>query len=89
MEPFQILKYEPGQFYKVHHDQNSPRTSAWGPRMYTVFVGLEPARRACAGVPPLTWAWHGDCTCRYTFFMYLNDGAEGGETHFPRCAPYT
>ena len=23
MEPFQILKYEPGQFYKVHHDQTS------------------------------------------------------------------
>ena len=22
-EPFQILKYHPGQFYKVHHDQNS------------------------------------------------------------------
>ena len=23
LEPFQILKYQPGQFYKVHHDQNS------------------------------------------------------------------
>ena len=21
-EPFQILRYEPGQFYRVHHDQN-------------------------------------------------------------------
>mmetsp|Transcript_31478 Transcript_31478/g.82234 ORF Transcript_31478/g.82234 Transcript_31478/m.82234 type:complete len:297 (-) Transcript_31478:224-1114(-) len=52
-EHLQVLKYETGQFYKVHHDQNSPTTSAWGPRMYT-------------------------------FFMYLNDAPEGGETHFPQ-----
>jgi len=52
-EHLQVLKYEVGQFYRTHHDQNSPTTSAWGPRMYT-------------------------------FFMYLNDGAEGGETHFPK-----
>ena len=52
-EYFQVLKYEPGQFYKVHHDQNSPQSSYWGPRMYT-------------------------------FFMYLNDESDGGETHFPR-----
>ena len=54
-EHLQVLKYDVGQFYKVHHDQNSPQTSAWGPRMYT-------------------------------FFMYLNDAAEGGggETHFPQ-----
>ena len=35
---FQILRYEKGQFYRVHHDQNSPMTSAWGPRMYTFFM---------------------------------------------------
>ena len=52
-EHLQVLKYDTGQFYKTHHDQNSPLTSAWGPRMYT-------------------------------FFMYLNDGEGGGETHFPR-----
>jgi len=52
-EHMQVLKYEVGQFYRTHHDQNSPTTSAWGPRMYT-------------------------------FFMYLNDDADGGETHFPR-----
>merc|ERR1711924_384054 len=52
-EYMQGLKYETGQFYKVHHDQNSPMTSAWGPRMYT-------------------------------FFMYLNDAVDGGETRFPR-----
>ena len=49
----QVLRYETGQFYKVHHDQNSPRSSAWGPRMFTVF-------------------------------LYIGDGYEGGETHFPR-----
>ena len=37
-EPMQVLRYEAGQFYKVHHDQNSPRASAWGPRMFTVFL---------------------------------------------------
>jgi len=37
-EPMQILRYETGQFYKVHHDQNSPRASAWGPRQFTVFM---------------------------------------------------
>jgi len=37
-EPMQVLRYETGQFYKVHHDQNSPRASAWGPRMFTVFM---------------------------------------------------
>tara|TARA_B110001452_G_scaffold72843_1_gene58920 strand:+ start:702 stop:2198 length:1497 start_codon:yes stop_codon:yes gene_type:complete len=37
-EPMQVLRYELGQYYKVHHDQNSPRSSAWGPRMFTVFM---------------------------------------------------
>ena len=52
-EYMQVLKYETGQFYKPHHDQNSPMTSAWGPRMYT-------------------------------FFMYLNDDNQGGETRFTK-----
>ena len=34
----QVLRYETGQYYRVHHDQNSPRSSAWGPRMFTVFM---------------------------------------------------
>ncbi|KAL1520990.1 hypothetical protein AB1Y20_022547 [Prymnesium parvum] len=34
----QVLRYETSQFYKTHHDQNSPRASAWGPRMFTVFM---------------------------------------------------
>ena len=52
-EHLQVLRYEEGQFYRLHHDQNSPPTSAWGPRLYT-------------------------------FFMYLNDGVQGGSTHFPQ-----
>jgi len=39
-EPFQILKYEPGQFYKVHHDQNSGLFTPQGPRVYTFFMYL-------------------------------------------------
>ena len=52
-EHLQLLKYETGQFYREHHDQISPRDSAWGPRVYT-------------------------------FFMYLSDVEEGGETVFVR-----
>mmetsp|Transcript_10708 Transcript_10708/g.31018 ORF Transcript_10708/g.31018 Transcript_10708/m.31018 type:complete len:311 (-) Transcript_10708:435-1367(-) len=51
-EHLQILRYQSGQFYKRHHDQNAPSASAWGPRLYT-------------------------------FYMYLNDVDEGGETYFP------
>jgi hypothetical protein len=29
-EYMQMLEYKEGQFYHVHHDQNSPRSSAWG-----------------------------------------------------------
>ena len=39
-EPLQVLKYNEGEFYKAHHDQNSPRSSAWGPRVFTVFFYL-------------------------------------------------
>ena len=39
-EPFQILKYMPGQFYKVHHDQNSGLFTPQGPRVYTFFMYL-------------------------------------------------
>jgi prolyl 4-hydroxylase len=52
-ESFQILQYEPGQFYRIHHD-NGGDDSAMpaGPRILT-------------------------------FFLYLSDVAEGGETNFP------
>ena len=35
-----MIKYEPGQFYKVHHDQNSPAEAPPGPRVYTFFLYL-------------------------------------------------
>lgn len=40
MEPFQILRYQPGQFYKVHHDQNSGLFTPQGARVYTFFMYL-------------------------------------------------
>ena len=40
MEPFQVLKYEPHQFYKVHHDQNSGHFTPQGVRIYTFFMYL-------------------------------------------------
>lgn len=33
-EFFQVLRYEPGQFYKVHHDQNSQPNSLMGVRLF-------------------------------------------------------
>jgi hypothetical protein len=39
-EPFQILQYHPGQFYKVHHDQNSGLFTPQGARLYTFFMYL-------------------------------------------------
>mmetsp|Transcript_20096 Transcript_20096/g.50862 ORF Transcript_20096/g.50862 Transcript_20096/m.50862 type:complete len:124 (-) Transcript_20096:105-476(-) len=40
MEPFQILKYEKGQFYRTHHDQNSGLFTPQGVRVYTFFMYL-------------------------------------------------
>ena len=40
MEPFQIVKYEAGQFYRVHHDQNSGHFTPQGARVYTFFMYL-------------------------------------------------
>uniref|UniRef100_A0A7S4AYU3 Fe2OG dioxygenase domain-containing protein n=1 Tax=Chrysotila carterae TaxID=13221 RepID=A0A7S4AYU3_CHRCT len=39
-EYFQVLKYEPGQFYKAHHDQQSAHWSPQGVRLYTFFIYL-------------------------------------------------
>ena len=53
-EQFQVLRYEPGQYYRTHHDFGaSQRKLACGPRILT-------------------------------FFLYLSDVEEGGETNFPR-----
>mmetsp|Transcript_32855 Transcript_32855/g.63249 ORF Transcript_32855/g.63249 Transcript_32855/m.63249 type:complete len:440 (+) Transcript_32855:238-1557(+) len=40
MEPFQVLKYEVGQFYKTHHDQNSAVFTPQGPRVFTFYMYL-------------------------------------------------
>ena len=39
-EHIQTLRYEPGEFYRPHHDQNAEPLSAWGPRMLTFFLYL-------------------------------------------------
>jgi len=39
-EFFQVLRYEPGQFYKVHHDQNTDPDSLAGVRLFTFFIYL-------------------------------------------------
>ena len=39
-EYFQILKYERGQFYRVHHDQQTAHWTPQGVRVYTFFVYL-------------------------------------------------
>ena len=35
---WQVLKYEPNQFYSVHHDQNSGHFTPQGVRIYTFFM---------------------------------------------------
>ncbi len=39
-EFFQVVRYEKGQFYKVHHDQNSAPFTPQGARLYTFFIYL-------------------------------------------------
>ena len=39
-EYFQVLRYEPGQFYRAHHDQQSGHWTPQGVRVYTFFVYL-------------------------------------------------
>mmetsp|Transcript_22610 Transcript_22610/g.74978 ORF Transcript_22610/g.74978 Transcript_22610/m.74978 type:complete len:356 (+) Transcript_22610:99-1166(+) len=39
-EDLQIVRYEPGQFYRTHHDQQSAHWTPQGVRVYTFFVYL-------------------------------------------------
>lgn len=39
-EYFQILRYEKGQFYRVHHDQQTAHWTPQGVRVFTFFVYL-------------------------------------------------
>ena len=34
-EHVQVLQYDPGDFYRQHHDQNAATHSPWGPRLFT------------------------------------------------------
>ncbi|KAL6851552.1 hypothetical protein ACP4OV_020485 [Aristida adscensionis] len=54
-EPMQVLRYEPGQYYRPHHDY-----------FYDVFSLQYGGQRVA------------------TMLMYLTNGVEGGETHFPQ-----
>lgn len=39
-EHVQVLQYDPGDFYRQHHDQNAATHSPWGPRLFTFFTYL-------------------------------------------------
>mmetsp|Transcript_23163 Transcript_23163/g.49975 ORF Transcript_23163/g.49975 Transcript_23163/m.49975 type:complete len:408 (-) Transcript_23163:251-1474(-) len=39
-EDMQIVRYEPGQFYRAHHDQNTAIWTPQGPRVLTFFIYL-------------------------------------------------
>ncbi|KAL1510787.1 hypothetical protein AB1Y20_007073 [Prymnesium parvum] len=45
MEPFQVIRYDVGQFYRRHHDQNSGHFTPQGPRVYTFFMYLNTPER--------------------------------------------
>ena len=45
MEPFQVVRYEVGQFYRQHHDQNSGLFTPQGARIYTFFMYLNTPER--------------------------------------------
>eukprot|EP00310_Coccolithus_braarudii_P021085 CAMPEP_0183348094 /NCGR_PEP_ID=MMETSP0164_2-20130417/12722_1 /TAXON_ID=221442 /ORGANISM="Coccolithus pelagicus ssp braarudi, Strain PLY182g" /LENGTH=337 /DNA_ID=CAMNT_0025519643 /DNA_START=26 /DNA_END=1036 /DNA_ORIENTATION=- len=44
-EHLQVLRYEPGQYYRAHHDQNCPNDSPMGPRVFTFFLYLSDVER--------------------------------------------
>ena len=48
-EYFQILRYEKGQFYRQHHDQNSGLFTPQGVRVYTFFMRAGVSRRGAPG----------------------------------------
>ena len=45
-EHVQVLQYDPGDFYRQHHDQNAHPDSPWGPRLFTFFLYLNRCERA-------------------------------------------
>lgn len=58
-EFFQVLRYEPGQFYRVHHDQNADPDSLMGVRLFTFFIYMrEPAKGGATHFPQLNLTVH-------------------------------
>ena len=89
MEPFQVVRYEVGQFYRVHHDQNSGRFTPQVPHTprLTPRITHTVPRTSCHPHPlsrlTRTGLWHAAQGARvYTFFMYLSTPAAGGGTKF-------
>ena len=50
-EDLQIVRYEPGQFYKRHHDQNTAVWAPQGPRVLTFFMYLNDPEDGGACLP--------------------------------------
>ena len=68
-EFFQVLRYEKGQFYKTHHDQNTHPDSLSGARLFTFFIYLgEPEGGGYTRFPKLNFrpaiACHHHCRRR-------------------------
>lgn len=80
-EDFQILKYEPGQFYRQHHDYiEHQRDRRCGPRILTFFLYLSDVEVSCClSLSEL------DCTLViFTQCLLLYSKQEGGATNFPK-----
>ena len=59
-EDIQIVRYEPGQFYRVHHDQNTAVWAPQGPRVLTFFMRaacVSHSRNGPASVAPRRSPW--------------------------------
>ena len=51
-EHVQVLQYDPGDFYRQHHDQNAHPHSPWGPRLFTFFLYLNNGQQFVLPPPP-------------------------------------
>jgi hypothetical protein len=79
MEPFQILKYEAGQFYRAHHDQNS---GLFTPQARYLLIAPRRAQASILTTYYLLLTTRRQGARVYTFFMYLSTPEAGGGTRF-------